>query len=199
MKKILWQLLFRECGRLLFAQRGKGTFLPASQKSKQLSYLGVSSAPRPRSPQRGEIIAVGPGGRDEADKLTPIGVERAQLEAALKWRTRYPPYAYTGASSRALDFPWAFFHARVIPQFASDLGRESMQELFHKAGSSPALVERGATRRGHGVFITRLAAERAGFPITRNERRRFRPHRQHRLRGSQRDWLDRVETRYCGH
>ena len=36
-------------------------------------------------PQEGEIIAVGPGGRDEAGKLTPMGVKAGDRVLFGKW------------------------------------------------------------------------------------------------------------------
>jgi chaperonin GroES len=47
---------------------------------------GASSSPTPpRRPQQGEVIAVGPGGRDEAGKLIPIDVEAGDRVLFGKW------------------------------------------------------------------------------------------------------------------
>ena len=47
----------------------------------------ASSFPTPprRSPQQGEIIAVGPGGRDEAGKLIPIDLKVGDRVLFGKW------------------------------------------------------------------------------------------------------------------
>ena len=47
----------------------------------------ASSFPTPRrkSPQQGEVVAVGPGGRDEAGKLIPIDVTAGDRVLFGKW------------------------------------------------------------------------------------------------------------------
>jgi chaperonin GroES len=36
-------------------------------------------------PQEGEVVAVGPGGRDESGKLTPMGVKAGDIVLLGKW------------------------------------------------------------------------------------------------------------------
>ena len=41
--------------------------------------------PRKEKPSQGEVVAVGPGGRDEAGKLTPIDVKVGDVVLFGKW------------------------------------------------------------------------------------------------------------------
>src|SRR5262245_54465148 len=45
----------------------------------------ISPEPDKEKPQEGEVVAVGPGGRDEAGKLTPIDVKPGNRVLFGKW------------------------------------------------------------------------------------------------------------------
>ena len=47
--------------------------------------LPASSRPAQEKPSQGEIVAVGPGGRDEAGKLIPIDLKKGDRVLFGKW------------------------------------------------------------------------------------------------------------------
>src|SRR5262249_32758786 len=102
-QKILRDLLFRGSRRLMFPRRGGGMPVPPLKNQKIIELLRRTAMKfRPlhdrvvikrieaeektgggiiipdtakEKPQEGEVIAVGPGGRDESGKLIPIDVK----------------------------------------------------------------------------------------------------------------------------
>jgi chaperonin GroES len=57
----------------------------ASRPKKNQPAASSSRTPPRRSPPQGEVIAVGPGGRDEAGKLIPIDVKVGDRVLFGKW------------------------------------------------------------------------------------------------------------------
>src|SRR5262249_53738619 len=111
-QKTFVDLLYRDWRRLLFARRGKGHFRPPVKIKTTELLRRTSMKFRPlhdrvvvrrieaeektaggiiipdtakEKPQQGEIIAVGPGGRDETGKLIPIDVQAGDRVLFGKW------------------------------------------------------------------------------------------------------------------
>ncbi len=55
-------------------------------------------------PQEGEIVAVGPGGRDEAGKLIPPDVKTGDRVLFGKW-SNFPPTRATGCCAASIRSP----------------------------------------------------------------------------------------------